>query len=246
MQPVTTVTASTAAPSSAVGRIRCAVLAAACVAAGGAALEAHGVSGADALFLQGVTGPAIGPLMYLGAKHMVTGYDHLAFLVGVIFFLFKPRDILLYVTLFTLGHSVTLLTGVLGGIRVNAYLIDAVIGLSVAYKALENLGVFSLTIGVQPDSRAAVFVFGLFHGLGLATKLQDFALPANGLIVNIVSFNVGVEIGQFVALTAVFALLNAWRSSPGFFRHAFLTNTALLTGGLLLMGYQLSALALGV
>lgn len=246
MRRVTTVTASIAALSRWPCWVSRAGLTVVCAAGAVAVLDAHGVSGADALFLQGVTGPAIGPLMYLGAKHMVTGYDHLAFLVGVIFFLYRPRDILLYVTLFTLGHSTTLLAGVLGGIRVNAYLIDAVIGLSVVYKALENLGVFSLTIGLQPDTRAAVCVFGLFHGLGLATKLQEFALPANGLLVNIVSFNVGVEIGQFVALTAVFALLNAWRSRPGFVRHAFLTNAALLTVGLLLTGYQLSAFALGV
>lgn len=253
MRRATTVTAFTAARSSAGlfvarrwARLLClVVLTVACIAAGDVALDAHGVSGFDALFLQGITGPAIGPLMYLGAKHMVTGYDHLAFLVGVIFFLYRPRDILLYVTLFTVGHSLTLLAGVLGGIRVNAYLIDAIIGVSVIYKALENLGCFSLTLGFQPDTRAAVFIFGLFHGLGLATKLQEFALPANGLVVNIVSFNVGVEIGQFVALTAVFALLNAWRSSPSFFRHAYVTNTALLAGGLLLMGYQLTAFALG-
>lgn len=226
--------------------LRFVALTLACVWLGLASVEAHGVSGLDALFLQGITGPAIGPLMYLGAKHMVTGYDHLAFLLGVIFFLYRSRDILLYVTLFTVGHSITLLSGVLGGIHANAYLIDAVIGLSVVYKALDNLGVFPLAFGFQPDTRAAVLVFGLFHGFGLATKLQEFSLPASGLVINIVSFNVGVEIGQFVALTAVFALLNAWRTSPGFLRHAYLTNTALMAGGLLLTGYQLSAYALAL
>lgn len=220
------------------------VLALACVALAPIRLEAHGVSGLDALFLQGLTGAAIGPLMYLGAKHMVTGYDHLAFLVGVIFFLYKTRDILLYVSLFTIGHSVTLLAGVLGGIHANPYLVDAIIGLSVVYKALDNLGMFPLFVGVQPDSRAAVLVFGLVHGFGLATKLQAFALPATGLVTNIVSFNVGVEIGQFVALTAVFALLNAWRARPGFLRHAFVTNAMLMCVGFGLIGYQLSAFVL--
>ena len=221
-----------------------AVLAFACVALSEVGLEAHGVFGFDALFLQGLTKAAIGPLMYLGAKHMVTGYDHLAFLVGVIFFLYKTRDILLYVSLFTLGHSVTLLAGVLGGIHANPYLVDAIIGLSVVYKALDNLGVFPLFVGFQPDSRAAVLVFGLFHGFGLATKLQAFSLPSSGLVTNIVSFNIGVEIGQFVALTAVFALLNAWRARPGFLRHAFVTNAMLMGVGLLLIGYQLSAYVL--
>src|SRR6185503_3235941 len=136
------------------------------VAIGSAGLDAHGVSGKDAVFLQGLQGQAIGALMYLGAKHMVTGYDHLLFLVGVIFFLYKLKDVLLYVSLFTLGHSLTLLGGVLGGIHANAYLIDAVIGFSVVYKAFENMDGFRRFFGFQPNTRAAVLVFGLFHGFG--------------------------------------------------------------------------------
>lgn len=210
-----------------------------------APVDAHGVTGGDALFLQGITGAAIGPLVYLGAKHMVTGYDHLAFLVGVVFFLYRVRDVVLYASLFTLGHSLTLLAGVIGGIEANAYLIDAVIGLSVVYKALENMDAFRRWFGVQPDTRAAVFVFGLFHGFGLATKLQEFALPARGLVTNIVSFNVGVEVGQALALTMVMAMLMVWRSRPTFVRQAFATNTVLMTVGLLLVGYQLSGYVLG-
>jgi len=202
--------------------------------------QAHGVSGFDALFLQGITGAAIGPLMYLGAKHMVTGYDHLAFLVGVIFFLYRLKDVVLYVSLFTIGHSVTLLAGVLGGIQANPYLVDAIIGASVVYKALDNMGIFPTVFGVQPDARVAVFGFGLAHGCGLASTLQAFTLPSNGLVTNIVSFNVGVEIGQVVALSAVFALLTVWRARPDFVRHAFATNTLLMAGGFLLVGYQLS------
>ena len=207
-------------------------------------LGAHGVSGKDAVFLQGLQGAAIGPLMYLGAKHMVTGYDHLLFLVGVIFFLYRPKDVLLYVSLFTIGHSVTLLAGVLGGVRVNAYLIDAIIGFSVAYKAFENMDGFRRFFGVQPDTRAAVLVFGLFHGFGLATKLQEFALSTNGLVTNIVSFNVGVEIGQGLALGAVLIALSYWRTRPGFVRHAFATNTIVMACGFLLVGYQLSGYVL--
>src|SRR5688572_17635930 len=144
-----------------------------------AGLSAHGVSGKDAVYLQGLQGEAIGPLMYLGAKHMVTGYDHLLFLVGVIFFLYRLKDVLLYVSLFTLGHSVTLLAGVLGGIHANPYIIDAVIGFSVVYKAFENMDGFRRFFGVQPNTRAAVLIFGFFHGFGLATKLQEFALSPN-------------------------------------------------------------------
>ncbi len=202
--------------------------------------SAHGVSGKDALFLQSIHGAAIGPLMYLGAKHMVTGYDHLAFLVGVIFFLFRMKDIVQYVSLFTIGHSVTLLAGVLGGIRANPYLIDAIIGFSVVYKAFDNIDGFKRFFGVQPDTRAAVLVFGLFHGFGLATKLQEFALSPNGLVTNIMSFNVGVEIGQVIALTFVLIVLGYWRTHRGFFQHAVVTNGALMACGFLLVGYQLS------
>ncbi len=203
-------------------------------------LEAHGVSGKDAVFLQGLQGQAIGPLMYLGAKHMVTGYDHLLFLVGVIFFLYRLKDVLLYVSLFTIGHSVTLLGGVLGGVYANPYIIDAIIGFSVVYKAFENMDGFKRFFGYQPDTRLAVLIFGFFHGFGLATKLQDFALSPNGLVANIVSFNVGVEIGQGLALTGILIGLSYWRTRSGFLRHAFATNAAVMAGGFLLMGYQLS------
>ncbi len=203
-------------------------------------LAAHGVARGDARFLQSLQGAAIAPLMYLGAKHMITGYDHLLFLVGVIFFLYRPRDVVQYVTLFTLGHSVTLLAGVLLGVHANAYLVDAVIGYSVVYKAFDNMDGFKRFLGYQPDARIAVLAFGLFHGFGLATKLQDFSLPQRGLVTNIVSFNVGVEIGQVLALTAVLLALTYWRTRPGFARHAFATNTALMTGGFLLIGRQLA------
>ena len=211
-----------------------------------AVAEAHGVSGKDAVYLQGLDGRAIVPLMYLGAKHMVTGYDHLLFLVGVIFFLYRLKDVVQYVSLFTIGHSVTLLAGVLGGIHANPYLIDAVIGFSVVYKAFENMDGFRQVFGVQPNTRAAVLIFGLFHGFGLATKLQEFALSPNGLVGNIVSFNVGVEIGQCLALTAILIGLTYWRSRSGFLRHAFATNAVVMACGFLLIGYQLSGYFLSV
>ncbi|HEX7793114.1 MAG TPA: HupE/UreJ family protein [Vicinamibacterales bacterium] len=208
-------------------------------------LDAHGVSGKDAVFLQGLQGRAIVPLMYLGAKHMVTGYDHLLFLVGVIFFLYKLEDVLVYVSLFALGHSLTLLTGVLAGIRVNPYLVDAIIGLSVVYKAFENMDGFRRVFNVQPDTRLAVLVFGLFHGLGLATKLQDFSLARDGLVANIVSFNVGVEIGQVLALTAILIGFTYWRTRSSFGRHALAFNGVVMSCGLLLIGYQMSGYFLG-
>jgi hypothetical protein len=211
-----------------------------------ATLDAHGVSGKDAVFLQGLDGRAIVPLMYLGAKHMVTGYDHLLFLVGVIFFLYRLKDVVQYVTLFTIGHSATLLAGVLGGIHANPFLIDAVIGFSVVYKAFENMDGFRKVFGVQPNTRAAVLIFGLFHGFGLATKLQEFALSQNGLVGNIVSFNVGVEIGQGLALTAILIALTFWRTRRGFMEHAFATNAIVMACGFLLVGYQLSGYFLTV
>ena len=201
---------------------------------------AHNVSKNDAKFVEANQGKALGPFLYLGAKHMVTGYDHLLFLVGVIFFLYRLKDIVLYVSLFTIGHSITLLLGVLGGVHANPYIIDAIIGLSVVYKAFDNMDGFKRFFGFQPNTKLAVLIFGLFHGFGLATKLQEFALSKNGLVANIVSFNVGIEIGQVLALTAVLIGLSYWRTRDGFLRHAFVTNTALMTGGFILMGYQLT------
>jgi hypothetical protein len=221
-----------------VGRLGLAVLALLLVVQAG--VDAHGLTGKNATFVEGIQGPAVGPFLYLGAKHMVTGYDHLAFLVGVIFFLYRLKDVLLYVSLFTIGHSLTLLGGVLGGIQANAHIVDAIIGVSVVYKAFENMGGFERVFGARPDTRIAVLVFGLFHGFGLATKLQEFALSENGLVTNIVSFNVGVELGQMLALTGVLILFAVWRSRPGFLRHAFLTNTALMTVGFVLTGYQIA------
>jgi hypothetical protein len=171
---------------------------------------------------------------------MVTGYDHLLFLVGVIFFLYKLKDVVQYVSLFTIGHSITLLGGVLGGVHANSYVIDAIIGFSVVYKAFDNMDGFKRLFGFQPSTRLAVLIFGLFHGFGLATKLQEFTLAKTGLITNIVSFNVGVEIGQVLALTAVLIALSYWRTRRGFLQHAFATNTLLMVGGFILVGYQLT------
>ena len=204
------------------------------------AAAAHGVEGRDADFLKSVTGPVPGPFMYLGAKHMVTGYDHLLFLVGVIFFLYRMRDVAIYVTCFAIGHSVTLLTGVLSGIHVNPYLVDALIGLSVVYKAFDNLDGFKTLLGWQPNTKFAVLGFGLIHGFGLATKLQDFKLAANGLVTNMVSFNIGVELGQLVALSIILMVMIPWRSTAGFLRHANMANVLLMTAGFVLMGYQLA------
>jgi hypothetical protein len=201
---------------------------------------AHNVSKRDAAFVQSNKGTAIGPFMYLGAKHMVTGYDHLMFLVGVIFFLYKLKDVIQYVSLFTVGHSLTLLAGVLGGIHANPYVVDAIIGFSVVYKAFDNMDGFRRFIGFQPNTRLAVLIFGLFHGFGLATKLQEFVQTQTGLVTNIVSFNVGVEIGQVLSLTAILIGLGYWRTRKGFLRHAFVTNTLLMTGGFILVGHQLA------
>jgi len=204
--------------------------------------SAHGISGDDQAFLLRASGAHIGPYVYLGAKHMVTGYDHLAFLAGVIFFLYRLKDVALYVTLFAVGHSATLLLGVLGGLHVNSYIVDAVIGLSVVYKAFENLGGFR-ALGFEPNTKAAVLFFGFFHGFGLATKLQDLAISQDGLVANMISFNVGVEIGQLLALSVMLIVFNAWRTTGSFTRHAFATNVALLAVGFVLFGYQLTGYA---
>lgn len=205
---------------------------------------AHGVDENTKQFLIGNEGIAIIPYLYIGAKHMVTGYDHLLFLIGVIFFLYKSKDIFIYVSLFTVGHSLTLLTGVLSDIQVNAYLIDAIIGFSVVYKGFDNLGGFKHLFKFQPNTKIAVLIFGLFHGFGLATKIQEFEIAENGLVVNLVSFNVGVEIGQVLALGVVLIFLSFIRNMSNktyYVSVSTFINTALIGAGTLLMMFQLTS-----
>ena len=206
---------------------------------------AHGVADGDKQFIVDNQGTQIGPFIYLGAKHMVTGYDHLLFLVGVIFFLYKLKDVGIYVSMFTIGHSTTLLLGVLANIEANAYIIDAIIGLSVVYKGFDNIGGFQRVLGYQPNTKAATLIFGLFHGFGLATKLQEFELSGDGLLANIISFNVGVELGQILALGLILVAMGWWRRAESFHKHAFLTNTFLMAGGFVLMGYQIAGYFVG-
>lgn len=202
--------------------------------------HAHGVGEDDRAFIEGASGMAIGPYMYLGAKHMVTGYDHLLFLFGVIFFLYRMKDVGTYVTLFAIGHSTTLLVGVLFDIRANPFLIDAIIGLSVVYKALDNLDAFRTLFGRAPNPKAAVLVFGFFHGFGLASKLQELTLSKDGMVANLVSFNVGVELGQFMALGAILIAMNLWRLTDNFRRSAIIANAGLMCAGFVLIGFQLT------
>lgn len=211
--------------------------------ASGAEAWAHNVAEGDKGYIQESSGTLILPFIYLGAKHMVTGYDHLLFLFGVIFFLYRLKDVGIYVTLFAIGHSTTLLFGVLTGITANAYLIDAIIGLSVVYKALDNLGAFQRWFGFQPSTKAATLIFGFFHGFGLATKIIEFEIAEDGLVPNLLAFNVGVEIGQLLALGAILIVMGFWRRTQSFMRHAFAANTLLMTAGFMLVGYQLVGFA---
>jgi hypothetical protein len=201
---------------------------------------AHGVAEGDQAFIGTGTGRMIFVYLYLGAKHMFTGYDHILFLVGVVFFLYRFRDIGLYVTLFAIGHSITMLLGVLGDIKVNAHVIDAIIGFSVVYKAADNLGIWQRWFGLGIDTRVATFVFGLLHGFGLATKIQEFGIPENGLLANLLAFNIGVEIGQLLALGAILLLMSYWRHATGFWKQAQLANYILMACGFALMAYQIN------
>jgi hypothetical protein len=201
---------------------------------------AHAVTPGDAGYIQEIWGVHLIPFTYLGAKHMVTGYDHILFLFGVVFFLYRMNDVALYVTLFAIGHSVTMLAGVWFGWGVNAYLIDAIIGLSVVYKALDNLGAYQRWFGFQPNTKAATLIFGLFHGTGLATKILDYEIAADGLLPNLLAFNVGVEIGQILALAVILIVMGYWRKRPGFYRQAYTANVVMMSLGFMLMGYQLT------
>lgn len=201
---------------------------------------AHGVTEGDKGFIQESSGTMIVPFIYLGAKHMVIGYDHLLFLFGVIFFLYRLKDISIYVTLFAVGHSVTLLSGVLFNFGVNAYLIDAIIGFSIVYKALDNMGAYQRWFGFQPSTKIATLIFGLFHGFGLATKILDYNVSPDGLVPNLIAFNVGVELGQLMGLAMILIAMSYWRRTSGFMRHAYTANVALMAAGFIFVGYQLT------
>lgn len=201
---------------------------------------AHGVTEGDKGYIQETTGTMLLPFTYLGAKHMMTGYDHLLFLVGVIFFLYRLKDVTIYVSLFALGHVITLLSGVLMEISVSPYIIDAIIGFSIVYKALDNMGAYQRWFGFQPSTKIATLVFGLFHGFGLATKVLEYEISPDGLVPNLLAFNVGVEIGQILALAIILIAMGYWRRSVGFMRHAYSANTVLMFAGFLLVGYQLT------
>jgi hypothetical protein len=201
---------------------------------------AHAVAEGDKGYIKEITGINLLPFVYLGAKHMVTGYDHILFLFGVIFFLYRARHIAIYVSLFALGHSTTMLLGVYFNVGINSFLIDAIIGLSVAYKALDNMGAFQRWLGYQPNTRAATLIFGLFHGFGLSTKILEYEISPDGLVPNLLAFNVGVELGQLTALGMILIAMGYWRRTAGFWRHAYTANVWILTAGFVLVGYQLT------
>ena len=208
-----------------------------------AAALAHGVAEGDQGYIQEINGVNLLPFIYLGAKHMVTGYDHLLFLFGVIFFLFRLKDVGLYVSLFAIGHSTTMLLGVYFNFGIDSYVIDAIIGLSVVYKSLDNMGAFQRWLGFQPNTKAATLIFGFFHGFGLSTKVLEYQIAPDGLLPNLLAFNVGVEIGQLLALAAILIVMGYWRRTQSFWRHAYTANVVTMTAGFILVGYQLAGLA---
>ena len=200
---------------------------------------AHGISEADRQsMLDG------GYLRYigLGASHMLTGYDHLLFLLGVVFFLTSFKDVAKFVTIFTLGHCITLIFATYFKITWNFYLVDAIIAISVIYKGFDNNGGFQKYFDMQsPNLLAAVFGFGLLHGFGLSTRLQQLPLgdDSTGMLLRILSFNLGVEIGQIAALTVMVGLLALWRHRPSFKRFSFAANLGLIYAGVYLLFMQL-------
>lgn len=204
---------------------------------------AHSVAEGDKGYIQEISGVNIPAFLYLGAKHMVTGYDHILFLFGIVFFLYRMKHVALYVSLFAVGHSTTMLLGVYFNFGINSYLIDAIIGFSIVYKALDNLGAFQRWFGFQPDTKAATLIFGFFHGFGLASKIIDYDISSDGLLPNLLAFNVGVEIGQLLALGAILIAMGFWRRTGGFWKHAYAANVAMMTAGFVLMGYQLTGYA---
>ncbi|MEG3618720.1 HupE/UreJ family protein [Magnetovibrio sp. PR-2] len=209
------------------------LLAVTLIAVGDQAL-AHGMSDAEK---QSILDGGNWSFLWLGATHMLSGYDHLAFVFGIIFFLTKFRDIVKYVTAFTLGHSVTLIFATFNAIQINYYLIDAVIALSVCYIAFANLDGFRKVLKINPPNMMAMIAgLGLIHGFGLSTRLQQLPLDPENLLMNIISFNVGVEFGQVTALAAMLAVISLWRNRDSFLPFSLATNYSLIAlGGFLFL-----------
>ena len=200
-------------------------------------LLAHDVSDADQQILDG---GGLLSYVWVGAKHMLTGYDHLLFLGGVIFFLKDFKDIVKFITVFTIGHSITLIGATYLGIKADEHLIDAVIGLSVLYKGFENLGGFEKVFKTSsPNLLGMVFLFGLIHGLGLSTRLQSFAMGESDILAKIISFNVGVELGQIAALIPIIFVINLWRGKKSYDSFYKAANIYLVIAGIALAAYQL-------
>lgn len=197
----------------------------------------HGMSAADK---QRILDAGLMEYIELGASHMLTGYDHLLFLFGVIFFLSRFNDIIKFITAFTIGHSITLIFATLYGIQANYYLVDAVIALTVCYKAFENLDGFKRFLRSRsPNLTWMVFGFGLIHGFGLSTRLQQLPLGEESIVLKIIAFNVGVEVGQVIALAVMLFLLSGWRKSESFLRFSHASNVGLMLVGALLLLMQL-------
>ncbi|MBI3771793.1 MAG: HupE/UreJ family protein [Gammaproteobacteria bacterium] len=198
---------------------------------------AHGMSGAEK---QAIIDGGNVQYLWLGATHMLSGYDHLAFVFGIIFFLTTFRDIAKYVTAFTLGHSVTLIFATFNAIQLNYFLIDAVIALSVCYIAFANIDGFRKYLGINPPNMMLMIIgLGLIHGFGLSTRLQELPLSEDGLLLNIISFNIGIELGQISALFLMLLLIAAWRKTHGFKAFSLIANYALIAMGIYLFFMQM-------
>lgn len=198
---------------------------------------AHGISESDKAAL--LSGGYI-QYLWLGASHMLTGYDHLLFIFGVIFFLTGFRDIVKYITIFTVGHSLTLVFATILEITANYFLVDAVIALSVCYKGFDNLHGFRKYLNMSsPNLMWVIFGFGLIHGFGLSTRLQQLPLGDTGLIMRILSFNVGVELGQVTALCVMIVLISGWRRSQSFMQFSTVSNAGLIIAGAFLFLMQM-------
>ncbi|MHA7943938.1 HupE/UreJ family protein [Formosa sp. 3Alg 14/1] len=200
-------------------------------------LFAHGVSDSDQAILNN---GGLLSYIFVGAKHMVTGYDHLLFLAGVIFYLSNFRDIVRFITVFTIGHSITLIGATYLGITANEHLIDAVIALSVLYKGFENLGGFEKVFKVKsPNLLLMVLIFGLIHGFGLSTRLQSFDVGNQQFLAKIICFNIGVEVGQILALIPIVFLITRWKKMKSYTAFYKAANTYLIIAGIGLFIYQL-------
>lgn len=179
--------------------------------------EASQVFALDNLFYRKPVFDTVTEYISIGFAHILPkGLDHVLFVLGLFLFNTRMRPLLWQVTMFTLAHTLTLGMSMAGLVELPARIVEPLIALSIAYVGYENI----VTRELRASRLVLVFAFGLLHGLGFASVLADFGMPENAFFTALISFNIGVELGQLTVITMAFLLVGLWFGSKPFYRNA--------------------------